>query len=151
MEFLRVYSEEQRSDGFSLPAQKEKSDAYIKENKLNCVKGWSVAESASKELDRKEFFDMLKYVSENGIKNVVFDKIDRACRGLRAAVFIEDLVEAGVRFHFTRDGLVVYKNSPPGDKLRFYLGVVLAKYYIDNLKTEIRKGSSWIKIKRCTI
>jgi site-specific DNA recombinase len=139
VKFLRVSSEGQE-DGFSLPAQKEKADEYITQNGLNCVKSWSVTESASKEFDRKEFFDMLRFVSENGIKNIIFDKIDRACRGLRAAVLIEDLVEAGVRFHFTRDGFVVDKNSPPGDKLRFYLGVVLAKYYIDNLKTEIRKG-----------
>ena len=141
VEFLRVSSDDQR-EGFSISAQEEKSKEYMAEHGLHCIKGWSVTESASKELDRKEFFDMLKYVSENGIKNVVFDKIDRACRGLRGAVLIEDLVEAGVHFHFTRDNLIVDKDSPPGDKLRFYLGVVLAKYYIDNLKTEIHKGLS---------
>lgn len=139
VEFLRVSSDDQK-EGFSLDAQKEKADEYGAQHRLNCVKSWSVAESASKEMDRKEFFDMLRYVSENGVKNIIFDKIDRACRGLRGAVLIEDLIEAGVRFHFTRDGLIVDKDSPPGDKLRFYLGVILAKYYIDNLKTEIRKG-----------
>ena len=39
-----------------------------------------------------------------------------------------------------RDNLVVDKHSSPSEKLRFYLGVVLAKWYIDNLKTEIKKG-----------
>ena len=53
---------------------------------------------------------------------------------------IEDLVDAGVCFNFTRDNLVVDKDSSPGEKLRFYLGVVLAKHYINNLKIEIRKG-----------
>lgn len=138
--FLRVSGERQGSEGFSLSAQEKFSDEYLSKNGLKCDKTWAVTESASRELDRKEFFDMLRYVSENGIKNVIFDKVDRACRGLRAAVFIEDLVEAGVRFHFTRDGLVIDKHSPPSDKLRFYLGVILAKYYIDNLKTEIHKG-----------
>ncbi len=139
VEFLRVSSDEQR-EGYSLDAQKEKASSYSHEHGLKCVERWSVAESASKELDRKKFFEMVRYVSENGIKNVIFDKIDRACRGLRAAVMIEDLIEAGVRFHFTRDNLVVDRSSSPGDKLRFYLGVVLAKHYIDNLKIEIRKG-----------
>ena len=139
VEFLRVSSAGQ-TDGFSLPAQEEKARDYIKQMGLSKVKGWSVTESASKELDRRRFFEMIRYVSENGIKNVIFDRIDRACRGLRAAVMIEDLVEAGVRFHFTRDNLIVDRNSPPSDKLRFYLGVVLAKYYIDNMKTDIRKG-----------
>lgn len=46
----------------------------------------------------------------------------------------------GVKFHFTREHLVIDKTSPPQEKLRFYLGIMLAKYYIDNLKTEIHKG-----------
>ena len=107
---------------------------------LESVKHWSVSESASQEFDRKKFFEMIDYVTEKGIKNIVFDKIDRACRGLRAAVMIEDLIESGVCFHFVRDNLVVNKNSAPSEKLRFYLGVVLAKWYIDNLKSEIKKG-----------
>ena len=53
---------------------------------------------------------------------------------------IEDLIESGVRFHFVRDSLIVDKKSSPSEKLRFYLGVVLAKWYIDNLKSEIKKG-----------
>ncbi len=139
VEFFRVSSEGQR-EGYSLEAQRDKSAEYIKSLGLKCVNSWSVTESASKELDRKKFFEMLEYVSMNGIRNVIFDKIDRACRGLRAAVMIEDLVEAGVCFHFTRDNLVVNRDSSPGEKLRFYLGVVLAKHYIDNLRIEIKKG-----------
>ena len=139
VEFFRVSSDGQR-DGYSLEAQKEKAEEYNKQHGLKSMRFWSVTESASKELDRKQFFEMVQFVSDHGIKNVIFDKIDRACRGLRAAVMIEDLVEAGVRFHFTRDNLIVDKNSSPGEKLRFYLGVVLAKHYIDNLKIEIRKG-----------
>jgi site-specific DNA recombinase len=139
VEFLRVSSDGQK-EGYSLEAQREMAGAYARKSALKCVQSWSVAESASKELDRKKFFEMVRYVSEHGIKNVIFDKIDRACRGLRAAVMIEDLVDAGVRFHFTRDNLVVDKSSSPSEKLRFYLGVVLAKHYIDNLKIEIQKG-----------
>ncbi len=118
VDFWRVSSTDQR-DGYSLDAQESKAVEYKKAACLKSVKSWAVSESASKEFDRKKFFEMIGFVVENGIKNVVFDKIDRACRGLRAAVLIEDLIESGVRF---------------------YLGVVLAKWYIDNLKTEIKKG-----------
>ncbi|MEK6631459.1 MAG: hypothetical protein AABY89_12065, partial [Acidobacteriota bacterium] len=38
------------------------------------------------------------------------------------------------------DHLIVDKDSPPQEKLRFYLGIILGKYYIDNLKSEINKG-----------
>ena len=139
VDFWRVSSTEQR-DGYSLTAQARKAVEYKKAAHLKSVRSWAVSESASQEFDRKKFFTMLSYVVEHGIKNIVFDKIDRACRGLRAAVLIEDLIESGVRFHFVRDGLVVDKHSSPSEKLRFYLGVVLAKWYIDNLKTEIKKG-----------
>ncbi len=139
VEFWRVSSTDQR-DGFSLKAQEEKAKEYSDLNSLKSSKNWSVSESASQEFDRKKFFEMIDYVTENGIKNVVFDKVDRACRGLRAAVVIEDLIESGVCFHFVRDNLVVNKESAPSEKLRFYLGVVLAKWYIDNLKSEIKKG-----------
>ena len=139
VDFWRVSSTDQR-DGYSLEAQESKAVEYKKAAGLKSVKSWAVSESASKEFDRRKFFEMISFVMENGIKNVVFDRIDRACRGLRAAVLIEDLIEAGVRFHFVRDNLVVDKHSSPSEKLRFYLGVVLAKWYIDNLKTEVKKG-----------
>ena len=139
VDFWRVSSTEQRG-GYSLAAQARQATAYKKTARLKSVRSWAVSESASKEFDRRKFFTMIRYVVEQGIKNIVFDKIDRACRGLRAAVLIEDLIESGARFHFVRDSLVVDKHSSPSEKLRFYLGVVLAKWYIDNLKTEIKKG-----------
>jgi len=141
VDFWRVSSTDQR-DGFSLGAQKKKAIEYSKASGLKSMKSWSVSESASREFDRKRFFEMIDYVMENGIKNVIFDKIDRACRGLRAAVMIEDLIDSGVCFHFVRDNLVIDRNASPSEKLRFYLGVVLAKWYIDNLKSEIKKGLS---------
>ena len=139
VDFWRVSSTEQR-DGYSLAAQAYKAMEYKKVACLKSVRSWAVSESASKEFDRRKFFEMLTFVVKRGIKNIVCDKIDRACRGLRAAVLIEDLIESGVRFHFIREGLVVDHQSSPSEKLRFYLGVVLAKWYIDNLKTEIKKG-----------
>ena len=84
---------------------------------------------------------MVEFVKEHSITDVVFDKVDRACRGLKSAQVIEDLVEKrGVKFHFTREHLVIDAQSPSSEKLRFYLNVILAKYYIDNLKAEVKKG-----------
>ncbi len=139
VKFDRVSSKDQR-DGFSLDAQRTYGEGYVLENGLEIVKSWSVDESASKESDRRHFFAMLDYVRLHGIKNVVFDKIDRACRGFKSADLIEGLVKEGVRFHFVRDRLVIDKDSPPQEKLRFYLGTMLGKHYIDNLKVEIDKG-----------
>jgi site-specific DNA recombinase len=138
--FDRVSSHDQR-DGFSLEAQEKLSGKYARENGLLVIKRWSVSESASKEDHRKHFFEMVDQIKEGQIKDVIFDKVDRACRGLKSAMTIEELIDRhGVKFHFTRDNLVIDSNSPSSDKLRFYLSVILAKYYIDNLKSEIKKG-----------
>lgn len=137
--FWRVSTPDQKE--FSLPAQAKAGSEYVERHGLKIVEFWSEAESASKETERKIFFKMVAYVKEHGIKNVIFDKVDRAVRGFKSAVIVEELVEAhGVRFHFTRENLVIDSSSPPSDKLRFYLSTVLGKYYIDNLKVEINKG-----------
>jgi len=137
----RLSSTEDQVDGFSLDAQRALGEKYAKEKGLRIVKAWAVDESASKEEDRKHFFEMIELVKERGIKHVIFDKVDRACRGLKSAVQIEELIDKhGVKFHFTREHLIIDSGSPPQEKLRFYLGMILGKYYIDNLKTEVHKG-----------
>ena len=100
IQFSRVSGDGQE-DGFSLEAQEALGKEYAKKSRLRIVKSWSEVESAYKERDRKRFFEMIEYVKKNKIKNVIFDKVDRAVRGFRSATVVEDLVEFyGVRFHF---------------------------------------------------
>src|SRR4051812_17016649 len=91
--FSRVSSEDQR-DGFSLDAQLSLALKYADEQKLEVKRSWKVDESASKENDRKHFFEMVEYVKDNQIKNVIFDKVDRAVRGFRSATLIDDLIQS---------------------------------------------------------
>jgi DNA invertase Pin-like site-specific DNA recombinase len=137
--FDRVSSADQR-DGFSLEAQKEMSFKYALQNSLKVLRHWSVDESAAKHNERKHFNEMFRLAVELDVKHIVFDKVDRACRNLESAVAIEKLVTAGVKFHFVREHLVIDNNSASHDKMRFYLGIILSTYYIDNLKAEIKKG-----------
>ncbi len=137
--FYRISSASQ--DQYSLPAQLKLGQEYADKKGLQVVKKWSEIESASKEADRKHFFEMVEYVKEHEIRDIIFDKVDRAVRGFKSAVIVEELVEShGVRFHFTRENLIIDSDSPPQEKLRFYLSTILGKYYIDNLKVEINKG-----------
>ena len=138
--FNRVSSGEQ-GEGFSLEAQADLAVEYAARKNLHVVKTWCEEESASKENQRYRFFEMLEFVRQNNIKHVVFEKVDRALRGLKSAVMVEELIEHnGVRFHFAKEHLEVDKDSPPQEKLRLHLGTILAKYYIDNQKAEINKG-----------
>lgn len=140
VEFDRVSSLTQE-DGFSLIAQSQAAFCYADRCGLKIVRTWSEIESASKEDQRSAFFEMVDFVKAHGIGHVIFDKVDRAVRGFKSAQVLQDLTEKhGVTFHFVRDNLTVDSDSPPSEKLRFYLGTILAKYYIDNLKADIRKG-----------
>lgn len=141
VEFFRVSTSKQEREGFSLDAQSSLAKKYYKREKLKPVKTWAVSESASKEKDRKKFHEMISFVKENGVKHIVFDKIDRACRGYKSAYLVEELMdEFDVKFHFTRDHLVIDKDSPMSVKDRFGIGVWMGKRYTDNLKMEVKKG-----------
>jgi DNA invertase Pin-like site-specific DNA recombinase len=142
VQFNRVSSADQESN-FSLKSQDLLGEQYAKRTGLKVIKEWSEVESASKEASRKHFFEMVEYVKENNVKHVIFDKVDRAVRGFKSAVIVEEMMEHyGVKFHFTRENLVIDTHSSPAEKMRFYLSTILAKYYIDNLRVEIKKGTS---------
>ena len=88
MEFFRV-STKRQGEGFSLSAQKSLAEKYVKEYGFKVIKTWSVSESASKEKDKKHFYEMLDFVHQHEVRDVIFDKVDRACRGYRSAYLVE--------------------------------------------------------------
>ena len=84
---------------------------------------------------------MLEYIRKNEVKDVLFDKVDRACRGYRAAYLVEELIsDHGVKFHFIRDHLTIDRHSPMSDRDRFGIGVWMGKRYSENLRMEVIKG-----------
>jgi DNA invertase Pin-like site-specific DNA recombinase len=86
---------------------------------------------------------MIEYVKEQEIKNIVSDKIDRACRGYKSAYLLEELMnEFDMKLHFTRENLVVDKKSPMSVKDRLGIGIWLGKKYTNNLRIEVMKGMS---------
>lgn len=85
IEFNRVSSAEQL-EGNSLEAQQNGNQEYARKHKLKIVRSWSVDESASKELDRKQFDEAVQFVRSEGIKHIIFHKVDRAVRGFRGAL-----------------------------------------------------------------
>ena len=140
IQFFRVSSKKQE-EGFSLSAQSHLAKKYVKEHNFHIIKTWSVSESASKEKDRKHFYEMLNFVRENHVKDIIFDKVDRACRGYKSAYLVEELIsDYEVRFHFVRDHLVIDRNSPISDRDRFGIGVWMGKRYSENLRMEVMKG-----------
>lgn len=73
---------------------------------------------------------------------VVFDKIDRYTRDSSAEEgrILRNLYQSGqIELHFPSDNLVITKNSPATDLMRLGLGVVLAEYYSNAIRDNVKR------------
>lgn len=138
----RVSSKDQEYEGYSLPAQEKLLKEYAEKQNLKVFKVYTIAEKASKSEQRHIFHEMMELVTKQGIKILVFEKVDRAVRNFKDTVLIDDWLEEDTerKVHFVKDGLVLHKNSRSQEKLNWGMRVVMAKNYIDNLREEVDKG-----------
>lgn len=138
----RVSDKEQRK---ALPAQKLRLENYAKslEYKQGQWEYKQFDESAYKE-DRQKFSllieDKIQSLKEPAI--IVFDKIDRFTRDAsqKEVRIISSLVEKGkIELHFPSDNLVITRDSPATDKFRLGIGMLLAKYYSDASRDNVKR------------
>lgn len=139
--YVRVSSQDQAKEGYSLDAQERDGRAYASRHGFEIVRCWSGFESA-KEEGRKNFNEMLAFVEKKPSINVVLiPKVDRMTRNL------EDLnkVDAHARkhdkaFHFFQEGFVYCKSSSPSDFVRLAFGGVVATYESRNHRERVTRG-----------
>lgn len=139
--YLRVSSQEQMDEGYSLSAQEKEGDYYAVKQSIEIVKKWSVSESAKMD-NRKAFNEMIAYVkSHKDIKAILIEKPDRMTRNLTDLVKVYELIEQyDKEIHFYKQGQIIGKNSKSYEKLNLDIQVVLARQYINNLSEETKKG-----------
>jgi site-specific DNA recombinase len=137
----RVSTKEQK-EGFSLPAQEKLMRRYADDKKIEVVKVFQIAETASKSKQRTVFNQMMVYVDRSKIKKIVVEKADRITRSFHDMVMIDDWLEADSEreIHLVKDVLVMHRGSRSQDKLNWGVKVLFAKNYIDNLREEVNKG-----------
>jgi site-specific DNA recombinase len=138
----RVSDVEQRK---ALPAQRLRLENYAKSIGYS-PKQWNYHEfdeSAYKD-DRQKFAslieDKIQSLSEPAI--IVFDKIDRFTRDAsqKEVRIMSSLVEKGkVELHFPSDNLYITKDSPASDLFRLGIGMLLAKYYSDSSRDNVKR------------
>lgn len=138
----RVSSKRQEDEGYSLPAQKRLLKSYAIGQGLVPLRTFEIAESASKAVQRKIFKDAMRFISQNNIKHLIVEKVDRHVRNLQDAVDTHDwlMADEEKRVHFVKDSLIMHKNSRSQEWLNWGIRVVMAKNYIDNLREEAMKG-----------
>lgn len=138
----RVSDVEQRK---ALPAQKLRLENYAKTLGYTpeLWKYYQFDESAYKD-DRQKFAllieDKIQSLNEHAI--IVFDKIDRFTRDAsqKEVRIMSNLVEKGkIEIHFPSDNLFISQNSPATDLFRLGIGMLLAKYYSDSSRDNVKR------------
>ena len=135
--YRRVSTQEQETEGFSMPAQRKTNLEYASKNGFQIVREFEEAETAKK-AGRKQFSAMIQYLAEHpACRTIIVEKTDRLHRNFADAVALDQL---GIEIHLAKEGRIIGKNSRSQDKLLYGIQLVIAANYIDNLKEEVRKG-----------
>ncbi len=136
----RVSDVEQRK---ALPAQELRLKAYAEQElKLTDFEYHEFDESAYKDARQKfsALVDRISKIKEPAI--VVFDKIDRFTRDAsqKEVRIMSTLVQEGrIELHFPSDNLFITKDSPATDLFRLGIGMLLAKYYSDSSRDNVKR------------
>lgn len=135
----RVSSREQEREGFSLDVQVEALQRYAQRQGGQIVHLYRIAETASKEAERKTFKEMLSYVRQRAcrIQGLLFYKVDRAARNIFDYVELERLeAEDGVP--------VIYVSQPtentPAGRMQRRILANMASFYTEQQSLDVKEG-----------
>ena len=136
----RVSSREQEN-GMSIDAQLENMKNYIQRNNLSLLKTFQITESSTKG-DRKKFVEMLGFVKSQKDKiAIVIDCVDRLQRSFKESIELDELrLKDKIELHFIRENLVLHRDSPSTDILRWDMHVMMAKAYVGNLRDNVKRS-----------
>ena len=135
--YVRVSSDEQQREGFSIPAQRALIREYADRQQFALLQEYEDVETA-KRAGRTAFGAMVTFLKrQRGCRTILVEKLDRLTRNFRDLVTLEEL---GVEIHFIKENQVYSPTSRSTDKLMVGFRTLLAKNYIDNLSEETRKG-----------
>lgn len=138
--YVRVSSREQRDQGYSPAAQKRLLWEFAKNNGFDVIKDFEDAETA-KHAGRKQFEEMIAYVTEHDIKNILVEKTDRLYRNFKDYSCLEDLIDQnGLTVYLIKENTALGQNATSQDKLVHGFKVLIAKNFLDNLSEEVKKG-----------
>ncbi len=140
--FARVSSKSQEDEGYSLDSQLKVLRNYCKNKRLTVVKEFRITETASKQQRRKEFQELLFYISKNKIYHFAVEKTDRLTRNYRDAAYLDEWLEKDERrmLHVVKENLQLCSGSRSHAKFLWGFMVAWAKQYTDNLREEAMKG-----------
>jgi site-specific DNA recombinase len=138
--YARVSTEEQAEEGYSIDAQLRECRKWAKNNEHTIAFEYiEEGRSGSTIKKRPQLQELLKDCHEHRFNIVLIHKLDRLNRNLRDALSVMATLEEN-------DITLVSLNesfdfSTPIGRMVFKMMVGFAEFYLDNLKSEIRKGN----------
>jgi len=135
--YLRVSSKEQKTEGYSIPAQRKFLMDCARRDKFQVVKEFEDDETA-KSAGRSGFGEMIEFIKANkSIEYILVEKTDRLYRNFKDYVTIDEL---GVTVFLVKENEMIGKNASSHQKFIHGIKVLMAKNYVDNLSEEVKKG-----------
>jgi site-specific DNA recombinase len=135
----RVSSREQEREGFSLDIQEDALKRYATNMGGEIVKLFRIAETASKQGERKTFKEFIAYAKKNAgiLDGLLFYKVDRAARNLFDYVELERL-ESEYSLPFISVSQPT-DNNPAGRMMRRTLAN-MASFYTEQQAVDVKEG-----------
>jgi hypothetical protein len=131
-------SHRRQKDGQSFETQRTETERYCSDNHLNCIKVFSLVESAKDSDDRKQYTAAIDWALANGIRHILFYVSSRESRNLTDAEKNEKLINSGQFIvHYVHDRQVYHKGSGTGEFLLRDMQAVNSKHMVRELSNRV--------------
>lgn len=137
--YARVSSEDQKRDGFSIPAQLDLLREFAEKHNIEVVKEFEEAETA-KEVGRTQFNAMLNFLkTHKNVNTILCEKTDRLYRNIADSLKL-DVRKTNYTIYFVKEGVVLSPKINSHEMFMHNLKVIMATNFIENLREETKKG-----------
>lgn len=143
----RVSTEEQMTEGQSIPAQLARAREYAKKKNFDVVSEYQFDESSTKD-QRKKFEMVVEQIKKSKeILALIVETVDRLQRSFKESEYLDEFRKQGkLELHFIRENLVIHKESNSSEIQRWDLAVFVAKSYVLQISDNVKRTND-IKIK----
>ena len=140
--FCRVSSKEQE-DGYSLSAQKSLLIEYAKRKNFEVVDTLELAETASKDSQRKVFKKLVVRLNKDKtITELVCEKTDRLSRSFSSVLEVDSWIKMSEsnKLHLVKQNLIIDKDSRSDDIFIWRIETAIAERGANNISEKVKKG-----------